>query len=89
MQKIGPELAAIVREEALKAEAPAVNWGVVDAKNALEVWKKNGGETIEMTGKAADDYLADVTDVARSILSQNPAAFADYNALLAASKKYH
>ena len=89
MQKIGPELAAIVREEALKAEAPAVNWGVVDAKNALEVWKKNGGETIEMTGKAADDYLADVTEVARSILSQNPAAFADYNALLAASKKYH
>jgi hypothetical protein len=55
----------------------------------LEVWKKNGGEPIELTGKAADDYLADVTEVAKSILSQNSAAFADYNTLLAASKKYH
>lgn len=89
MKKIGPELAAIVREEALKAEMPAVKWGVADAQNALEIWKKNGGENVEMTGKNADDYLAEVTDVARSILSQTPAAFADYNTLLAASKKYH
>lgn len=89
MKKIGPELAAIVREEALKAEEPAVKWGVVDAQNARETWKKNGGETIDLTGKAADEYLATVTEVARSILSQNPAAFADYNTILAASKKYH
>jgi TRAP-type transport system periplasmic protein len=89
MKKLGPELSAIVREEATKAEMPAVTWGVADAQNALDTWKKNGGEVIEMTGKTADEYLSDVTQVGRSILQQNPAAFADYNSLLAASKKYH
>jgi TRAP-type transport system periplasmic protein len=89
MKKIGPELAAIVREEAMKAEMPAVKWGAMDAQNALAVWKKNGGEVIEMSKKDADEYLAAVTDVGRSILSQNPAAFADYNKLLETSKKYH
>lgn len=89
MKKIGPELSAIVREEALKAEEAAVKWGVADAENAKDTWKKNNGEVIEMTGRNADEYLADVTEVARSILSQNSADFADYSALLAASKKYH
>jgi TRAP-type C4-dicarboxylate transport system substrate-binding protein len=88
MKKIGPELAAIVREEAMKAELPAVKWGVADAQSALDVWKKNGGEVIAMTGKAGDDYLAEITEVGRSVLSQNAAAIADYDKLVAASKKY-
>jgi len=89
MKKIGPELAAIVREEALKAEGPAVKWGVEDAKHAAEVWKEHAGENVEMTPQGAEQYLADVTEVGRTILSQNPSAFADYNKMLAASKKYH
>lgn len=88
MKKIGPELAAIVREEALKAEAAAVKWGVNDAKNAQNTWKEHGGTNVEMTPKEADQYLAEVTEVGRSILSQSPTAFADYNKMLAASKKY-
>jgi TRAP-type C4-dicarboxylate transport system substrate-binding protein len=88
MKKIGPELAAIVREEATKAEAAAVKWGVADAQKARDTWAKNGGENIDMTGKDADEYLGQVTEVARSILSQTPKAFADYNKLLEASKKY-
>ena len=89
MTKIGPELAAIIREEAFKAEMAAVEWGVTDAQHAREVWSKNGGENIDMAPKDVDAYLAEVTDVARSVLSANPQAFADYNALLAAAKKYH
>ncbi len=89
MKKIGPELAAIVREEAMKAEAAAVKWGVQDAENARAVWKKNGGEDVDMSAQNADAYLTEVTEVGRTILSQNPAAFADYNKLLEASKKYH
>jgi hypothetical protein len=54
----------------------------------LDVWKKNGGEVIAMTGKAGDDYLAEITEVGRSVLSQNAAAIADYDKLVAASKKY-
>ena len=63
--------------------------GCCGRSKCQSTWKKNGGETIDLTGKAADEYLATVTEVARSILSQNPAAFADYNTILAASKKYH
>jgi len=88
MKKIGPDLANIVREEATKAEAAAVKWGDEDAKHAQETWKEHGGTNVEMTPEGANQYLADVTEVDSSILSQNPKADADYKAMLAASKKY-
>ncbi len=87
MKKIGTELATIVREEALKAEDPAVKWGEADAKNAEKTWKEHGGEIIEMAPKDAEQYLADVTGVDNSILSQNPKVYADYKKILAAAKK--
>jgi TRAP-type C4-dicarboxylate transport system substrate-binding protein len=88
MKKIGPDLAKIVREEAEKAEGPAVKWGIADAQHARDVWAKNGGENIDMAPQDAEAYLAEVSEVGRSILSKNPKAYADYEALLAASKKY-
>ena len=88
MKTIGPELAAIVREEAFKAEAPAVKWGLEDAKRAREIWEKNGGENIEMSPAEAKKYIDEVTSVAVPILAQNPNVQADYHALLAAAKKY-
>jgi len=87
MKKIGPELATIVREEALKAEGPAVKWGEADAKNAEKAWKEHSGEVIEMAPKEAEQYLAEVTEVDNSILSQNPKAYTDYKKILAAAKK--
>jgi TRAP-type C4-dicarboxylate transport system substrate-binding protein len=88
MKAIGPELANIVREEALRAEAPAVQWGVEDATRAREVWEKNGGENIDMSAQNASQYLDEVTSASTPILAQNPKILADYEAFSATAKKY-
>jgi TRAP-type transport system periplasmic protein len=88
MKRLGPDVANIVREEAQKAEAAAVQWGIEDAKRAREVWQKNGGENIDMTDEAAKKYLDDVVAVSTPILGQNPRVLADYEQFVATAKKY-
>lgn len=88
MKSLGPELEAIVREESLKAETVYSTWGVEDAERARDTWQKNGGEVITMTPPEAERYLADVTSVMPPILGANPKVKEDYDALLAAAKKY-
>jgi TRAP-type C4-dicarboxylate transport system substrate-binding protein len=88
MKTIGPDLANVIREEALKAEAPAVQWGVEDARRAREVWERNGGENIDMSAQNATQYLDEVTSASTPILAQNPKVLADYEAFSAAAKKY-
>ena len=88
MKTIGPENANIVREEALKAEAPAVKWGEDDVARGRDIWSKNGGQNIEMTSAAAQKYLEDVVSVSKPILAQNPRVLADYDAMVAAAGKY-
>jgi TRAP-type transport system periplasmic protein len=88
VKTIGPQLADIVREEALKAEAPAVHWGMEDATRARETWEKNGGENIDMSADDAKHYLDEVTAASVPILAQNPKVQADYEAFVATAKKY-
>ena len=75
-------------KEARKAEAVFLDWNVNDIKDKEEVWKKNGGEVITMAPPEAKKYVDLVTPVAASILSANPKVKDDYEALLAAAKKY-
>jgi C4-dicarboxylate-binding protein DctP len=88
MKSLGPELEAIVREEARKAEVLFTDWNVADIKRAEEVWRKNGGELITLPPAEAKRYLDVVAPVATSVLSVNPQVKDDYEALLAAAKKY-
>jgi TRAP-type transport system periplasmic protein len=88
LKSLGPELEAIVRTEARKAEAVFLDWNVNDIRDKEEVWKKNGGEVITMAPPEAKKYVDLVTPVAASILSANPKVKDDYEALLAAAKKY-
>jgi TRAP-type transport system periplasmic protein len=88
MKTIGPELANIVREEALKHEAAAVQWGIEDAERSREVWQRNGGESIDMSSEAATRYLDDVTSVSTPILAQNPKVLADYEVFRTTAQKY-
>ena len=88
MKSLGPELEAIVREEARKAEVLFTDWNVADIKRAEEVWRKNGGELITLPPAEAKRYLDLVAPVATSVLSVNPQVKADYEALLAAAQKY-
>lgn len=88
MKSLGPDLEAIVRDEARKAETVYWTWGVDDAKRSAETWSKSGGQVITMAPDQAKQYVSDVTSVMPAIMAANPRVKADYDALLAVSKKY-
>jgi TRAP-type transport system periplasmic protein len=88
LKSLGPELEAIVREEARKAEVLFSDWNIADIKRAEEVWRKNGGEIITLPPAEAKRYIDTVTPVATTLLSANPKVKDDYQALLAAATKY-
>ena len=88
LKSLGPQLEAIVREEARKAEVLFSDWNVADIKRSEEVWRKNGGDIIALPPAEAKRYLDLVSPIATSILSANPKVKEDYEALLAAAAKY-
>jgi TRAP-type transport system periplasmic protein len=88
MKSLGPELEKIVREESRKAEEAFGDWNINDIKTKEEIWKKNGGEVLTMSPEESKKYIDTVAPVAAQILAANPAVKADYEALLAAAKKY-
>jgi len=88
MKSLGPELEAIVRDEAQKAEALFSTYGVEDVARIRQTWERNGGEAITMAPSEAKKYLDEVTSVTPGIVSRNPKMKEDYEALLAASQKY-
>jgi TRAP-type transport system periplasmic protein len=88
MKSLGPELEAIVREEARKAEKIFSTWGVDEVERIRKTWEQNGGESISLPPAEANRYIEEVTSVIRPILSANPQIKEDYEALLAAAKKY-
>jgi TRAP-type transport system periplasmic protein len=88
MKRLGPELATIVREEAKKAATVFSTYGVEDVERTKQTWMKNGGEAITFPPAEAAAYLKDVTSVIPSVLATNPQMKADYDAMVAAAKKY-
>ncbi len=88
MNQIGPELAAIVREEARKAAVVFSTYGVDDVERTRQTWLKNGGEAITMPPTEAAAYLKDVTSVIPAVLATNAEMKTDYDTLMAAAKKY-
>ncbi|MBX9845237.1 MAG: TRAP transporter substrate-binding protein [Xanthobacteraceae bacterium] len=88
LKSLGPELEKIVREESRKAEEVFGQWDIDDIKSKEDIWKKNGGEIITMSPEESKRYVDLVSPVAASILAANPRVKQDYEALLAAAKKY-
>lgn len=88
LKSLGPELEKIVREESRKAEEVFGEWDLNDIKAKEDIWKKNGGEIITMSPEESKRYVDIVSPVAASILAANPKVKQDYDALLAAAKKY-
>ena len=88
MKSLGPELEAIVREEARKAETVFISYGVADVERTRQTWLKNGGETITLPPAEAVAYLKDVTSVVPAVVANNPKMKEDYETLLAVAKKY-
>ena len=88
MRSLGPELEAIVREEAHKAgEAVFGPRATEDTVRDYKTWQSNGGEVINFSPAETKRYLAEVDAVLQPILAATPQMKEDYEALLAAAKR--
>jgi TRAP-type C4-dicarboxylate transport system substrate-binding protein len=88
MKSLGPELETIVREEARKAEGILAPYVVEETERIRQTWEKNGGAWITFPQAEADRYMEVVNSVVQSFMAANPKMKEDYEALLAAAKKY-
>jgi TRAP-type C4-dicarboxylate transport system substrate-binding protein len=88
MKSLGPELEAIVRDEAQKHQDIFSTKGVEDLERIRSVWEKNGGKIVTLRPEEAKAYLEVVISVVPAVVDKNPQMRADYEALLAATKKY-
>lgn len=87
MKSLGPDLEKIVREEAAKAELAIVPAVKREIGNGLDVWKKNGGEVIELSAVEQKKYLDIVADVLPPIAARTPGFKEDYDAIVAAGDR--
>ncbi len=87
LKSLGPELEAVVREEALKAQRKIEKFGQDDVQRTFEVWKKNGGEVIVLPAPEAKSYLEQVQSVLPNLLKPNAKLKDDYDALVAAAER--
>jgi TRAP-type C4-dicarboxylate transport system substrate-binding protein len=88
MKSLGPELEGIVREEARKAENVFSTWGVEDLERIGKTWQQNGGQTIRLSDSDARRFIDETTSVLPPMFAKNPQLKEDYDALVAAAKKY-
>ena len=88
MKSIGSDMAAIVREEAQKAALVFSTFGVEDVEKTREIWVKSGGEAITLPPAEAEAYLANVTSAIPAVLAKDAQMKLDYEAMMAAGKKY-
>jgi len=88
MKSIGSDMAAIVREEAQKAALVFSSFGVEDVERTREIWVKSGGEAITLPPAEAEAYLANVTSAIPAVLAKDAQMKLDYEAMMAAGKKY-
>lgn len=87
LRSLGPELEAIVREEAFKAQQKVQHFAIEDVNRTVEVWKKSGGENIAMSEAESKAYLDIVRSALPDLLKANPIVKADYETLVAAGKR--
>ena len=88
MKSLGPELEAIVREESRKAEVKYTEWGIEDHAKVAAAWTKLGGESINLSPADAKQYQDNVDAVVATVTGGNAKMKEDYDAFVAAAKKY-
>lgn len=87
LKSLGPELEAIVREEAFNAQKKVQAFAVDDTQRTVGAWTKNGGESITLPAAEAKSYLDQVQSVLPAIVASNPQMKEDYDALKAAATR--
>jgi TRAP-type transport system periplasmic protein len=87
MKSLGPDLEAIVRDEAAKAEKVYATWGVEDLDRLGQIWTKNGGELVKLPEAEGKRYVTEAGTVLPDVFAKNPRLKDDYDALVAAAAR--
>ena len=87
LKSLGPELEAIVREEAAKAESVNMGFGLADLDRAIKTWESNGGVFHVISPAESVRYVEEVRIAVAPILAKQPRVKEDHDALLAISKR--
>ncbi len=87
LKSLGPELELAVRDEAFKAQQKVAAFAVEDVNRTVDVWKKNGGESIVLRETESKTYLDQVKSVLPGLLSANAAIKSDFDVLSSAAQR--
>jgi len=85
LKSLGPELESIVREEAFNAQRKVEKFALEDVERTLDVWRKNGGEIIELPSAESKTYLDQVRSILPGLMASNPDVKEDYAVLSSAA----
>ena len=84
----GPELDAMVRAEARRAEEVYTTGALPDLERVRALWRSNGGEIIRMSPAETKRYIAEATSVLPPMFAADPKLKEDYEAIVATARKY-
>lgn len=87
LKSLGPELEAIVREEAFNAQQKVGKFAIEDVARTADIWKKNGGENITLPESESKAYLDQVKSVLPAVLNANPAIKSDFDVLSSSAQR--
>ncbi|MSQ21145.1 MAG: TRAP transporter substrate-binding protein [Betaproteobacteria bacterium] len=88
MKSLGPELEAIVREEAGKADAAVLPWTAEDIARTQKAWASQGGKELNLSAADAKRFLDESIAATAPLLAATPQQKDDYQALDAAARKH-
>jgi TRAP-type transport system periplasmic protein len=88
LKSLGPELEAIVREEAHKADALISTQGVSDTQKAIGVWESNGGTNHFFSKADATQYFKEVGTVAERVSNADPVLKDEFAVLSEAARRH-
>ncbi len=88
MKSLGPDLEAIVRDEAGKANAAVLPWAAEEIARSQKAWAQHGGKEVNFSAVDAKRFLDESIAATMPLLTSTPQQQEDYQALDAAAKKY-
>lgn len=88
LKSLGPQLEAIVREEARKAESVFMTRGPQEVEATRAQWEANRGSVVSLPEAEAKRYLELVSQTLDELNANRPSFRDDHQALLAAAAKY-
>lgn len=87
LDRIGPELEAVVLDAAQQAVQAANAWTNAELAGHIDSWKSNGGQVFEMNRADRDRWLDTVDQAVPAAISANPALKEELEAFRAAAAR--